>query len=245
MGVPAIYFTVKNERTSDRWYKYYYESYHNPMLIAPGSFQPGDKFKITVSNDWYGMPSRDFTLMLYAKIDKDTVWITNDGNYANMMHMDGSKPTGFIDSEYSNGIEHSMPNHPLRCFYYQHERQSFKSCTEYGYEYIYYPDEDDQDDGDGDNHDDGDHQDNNTYDYKCGNLEYDPQNYTYTCKYDMWGNEESCECELIVTCLRDIFVYSHSHEEFWELFFRNYWTIFVWFTVDDAVNYFSKALEIN
>ena len=76
-------------------------------------------------------------------MDKDTIWIKNLDQYANMMHMDGSRPTGFIDSTYSTGVVHPMPNDPLRCFYYQHAQYSFKNCTDYGYEYIYYPDSDD------------------------------------------------------------------------------------------------------
>jgi hypothetical protein len=117
-GFPIVYFSVSNDRTGERWYKYYYEQYHNPMLIGPSKYQAGDNFSITVSNDWYGSPARDFTVMLYSKIPEGTVWITNVDGYSNMMNMDGSLPTGFIESNYTTGIEHSMPNDPLRCFYY-------------------------------------------------------------------------------------------------------------------------------
>jgi hypothetical protein len=119
--------------------------------------------------------------MLYAKINKDEVWIKNTDGYANMMHMDGSKPTGFVESNYTTGVVHNMPNDPLRCFYYAHENLSFRSCTEYGYEYIYYPPEEDEEWDGGD--DDGDY-----YGYACEGLEYDVWDYDYICTYDMWGN---------------------------------------------------------
>jgi hypothetical protein len=197
-----------------------------------------------VSNDWYGSPVRDYTVMAYLKAPEDTVWITNSAGYTNMMHMDGSKPTGFIDSEYSTGVVHNAPNDPLRCFYYQHENLSFKSCTEYGYEYIEYDDGEDED-CDGDNCDDGDHYDDwDSYDYQvCGGLEYEPEQYVYTCFYDMWGNLETCSCELKITCLRDIWVYSTNKEEFFDLLFKNMWTVFVWFNFSDVVYFLSKSFE--
>lgn len=83
LGFPTIYFSVTNDRTGERWYKYYYEQYHNPMLIGPSSYKAGDNFSITVSNDWYGSPARDYTVMLYSKITEDTVWIKNSDGYAN------------------------------------------------------------------------------------------------------------------------------------------------------------------
>jgi hypothetical protein len=53
------------------------------MLIGPSSYKAGDNFSITVSNDWYGSPARDYTVMLYSKITEDTVWIKNSDGYAN------------------------------------------------------------------------------------------------------------------------------------------------------------------
>ena len=161
-----------------------------------------------------------------------------------MMHMDGSKPTGFIESTYSNGVEHPMPNDPLRCFYYEAHTGSYQSCVEYGYDYTgpYVPEE--YDDGGSDGDDDWDWEwedDEYDEDYACSDLEYDHENYTYTCTYDMWGNLDYCECILNVTCLRDIWVYSTNEEEFWSLFFANMWTVFVWFSIDDIVTFLFKG----
>jgi hypothetical protein len=61
----TIYFNIRNTRTGDSWFKYYYEQFHNPVLISPSSYQAGDTFSITVSNDWFGSPSRDYTIMAY------------------------------------------------------------------------------------------------------------------------------------------------------------------------------------
>ena len=37
-GMSTIYFSVTNDRTGEGWYKYYYEQFHNPMLIGPSSY---------------------------------------------------------------------------------------------------------------------------------------------------------------------------------------------------------------
>jgi len=58
--------------------------------------------------------------------------------------MDGSSPSGFIESEWRSGEEHPMPNDPLRCFYYTEHAGAFKSCEEYGYTYDPTKDVDDQ-----------------------------------------------------------------------------------------------------
>ena len=264
-GISSIYFNVENRRTGESWYKYYYEQYHDPMLIGPSSYQVGDTFDITVSNDWYGSPSRDYTIMAYLAVPEDSVFITTaDEGYANMMHMDGSKPTGFIESEWSTGVSHPMPNDPLRCFYYADHVGAFKSCEEYGY--TYDPNMDIDDGGDEGNNDDDywyddwfdddwfddwcngedwctDEEEYDESDYPCTGLEHDHTAYTYTCSYDMWGELESCECVINITCLRDIWVYSTNEEEFWDLLMANMWALFVWFSVHDVMNFLTKSFH--
>lgn len=79
--------------------------------------------------------------------------------------------------------------------------------------------------------------------YPCDNQEYDHTAYNYQCYYDMQGELEYCECVLKITCLRDIWVYSTDPSEFWALFFANTWTIFVWFSIHDVMNYLTKSFH--
>lgn len=37
-GINAIYFDVTNLRTNENWFMYYYEQFHQPMLIGPSSY---------------------------------------------------------------------------------------------------------------------------------------------------------------------------------------------------------------
>ena len=184
-----------------------------------------------------------------------------------MMHMDGSKPTGFIESEFSTGVTHPMPNDPLRCFYYEEHAGAFKSCEEYGYTYDPTMDIDDQGEVDPyeeeedpwwweEEEDDGNWWDDwcngedwcsdpeeEEEDLPCMGLEHDHSAYIYTCTYDMWGNMESCACELNITCLRDIWVYSTNEEEFWNLLMANMWALFVWFSIHDVMNFLTKSFR--
>ena len=116
--MPLVYFKVTNTRTNISKYKYYYEYYHNPLLISPTSYNPGDTLRIYVDQKWAGSPARDFTVMVYSQMAPESTWIVNTDGLSNMMHMDGSKPTGFLKSTYFNGEVHHPPNDPLRCYYY-------------------------------------------------------------------------------------------------------------------------------
>ena len=105
-GLPLVYLKVTNTRTNANSYKYYYEYYHNPLLIDPYSYLPGDTYRIYIDQQWAGSPARDFTVMVYSPIDPAHSWILNEEGYSNMLHMDGTKPTGFIESDYFNGQVH-------------------------------------------------------------------------------------------------------------------------------------------
>ena len=61
---------------------------------------------------WEGSPTRDFTVMLYAKLDGNT-WLTNFDGLANQMNMDGAEPSGFYWSDWRTGTTYSHPNEPL------------------------------------------------------------------------------------------------------------------------------------
>jgi hypothetical protein len=42
--------------------------------------------------------------MLYANVPEDTVFLRNIDGFTNMLHMDGSIPSGFSVSEYRTGV---------------------------------------------------------------------------------------------------------------------------------------------
>jgi hypothetical protein len=122
--------------------------------------------------------------------------------------MDGSKPTGFIESTYFNGEIHPYPNIPLRCFYYDHPNENFVNCGEYSW----IPRDDDDTDPNPED-------DWPKYQNYCEYLGYDPS-FIYTCYYDLWGEVDKCLCQRVVTTvtsLRDIFILAETAKEFWEL----------------------------
>lgn len=48
VGIPLTYIYVTNMRTNENWYQYYYEVYHNPIIVGPDSYEAGDEFLIYV-----------------------------------------------------------------------------------------------------------------------------------------------------------------------------------------------------
>lgn len=116
-GMPLVYIQVTNRRTGEQWYQYYYESYHNPILVGPQSYQVGDTFEIGIYWQWGGSTTRDFTVKVYGLLDGNT-WVLNSDGYANQMNMDGSEPSGFYVSDWRTGVTHPHPNQPLREFYF-------------------------------------------------------------------------------------------------------------------------------
>jgi hypothetical protein len=47
-GWPLVYMKVTNMRSNEMSYKYYYEYYHNPLLISPTTYNKGDTFRIYI-----------------------------------------------------------------------------------------------------------------------------------------------------------------------------------------------------
>ena len=228
-GIPIIYFQVTNQRTNEQWYQYYYESYHNPILVGPTSYNAGDEFEIIADWNWAGSPTRDFTVGLYALLDNNT-WILNEEGYANQMNMDGSEPSGFYWSDWRTDVTHSHPNDPLREWYWYEDSDSedqwYDSSDEYycydeQYEYYYTCTEEEfiNEYWANEDHDDDEEFDTYTW-YEC----YDEATgTTYYCDRDAYMDQ------IEITCLQDIWLASETISHFWILFFKHPWTIFFWF----------------
>jgi len=122
-GIPLTVFTVQNMRTEESWSQYYYEFYHNPILVGPSSYNASDEFELMVKFYWAGSPTRDFTVSMYALLDNNT-WILNEDGYANQMNMDGSEPSGFHESNWRTNVTHELPNAPLRGWYFVENDES-------------------------------------------------------------------------------------------------------------------------
>jgi len=209
-GIPLTYIYVTNMRTNENWYQYYYEVYHNPIIVSPDSYDAGDEFSIYVYYQWAGSPTRDFTTTLYAKNDADTWILINDG-YANQMNMDGSEPSGFYWSDWRTGVEHDHPNEPLRGWYFVEDADSEDQwydpsddyyCYDETYEFYYtcneeefmeeYWEEDEEDDGGwwGNNDDEEEEFEDASW-YECYN-EY--TGATYYCDRNAYIDQVEITC---------------------------------------------------
>jgi hypothetical protein len=54
---------------------------------------------MTVTYDWIGRMSRDYTISVYSSQDLEVLDEEGEGN---MIHMDGQEPSGFTKSEYTS-----------------------------------------------------------------------------------------------------------------------------------------------
>ena len=75
---------------------YYFDYLNYPYLIEEADYEAGDVFKLNVDYFYFSSPvKRDYTVKVYSKQDLSIV--DEDGN-TNMLHMDGSEPSGFDSS---------------------------------------------------------------------------------------------------------------------------------------------------
>ena len=66
---------------------------HNPIIVKESEYEAGDTFTFRVYYRFYGYASEDFTLKVYSSQD---LQIFNQNAETNQLHMDGTKPSGFI-----------------------------------------------------------------------------------------------------------------------------------------------------
>jgi hypothetical protein len=106
-----------------------------------------------------------------------------------MMHMDGSRPTGFLESTYNNGKVYKMPNNPLRCIQNNHPGEYYPNCEEYKAATVPEDEEDEEVPDKETTKDPG------VVNYRnyCKNLGFD-STYVYTCYYNNEGDISSCSC---------------------------------------------------
>ena len=68
-------------------YKWYYDQFHYPFIIAENDYKAGDTILIKVLWDWNKSPAKDYTLKIYSQ--HKGVKILNSSEDSNMYHMDG------------------------------------------------------------------------------------------------------------------------------------------------------------
>ena len=66
---PVIYFGLYDSRGNLLGYKFYVESSHTPMILKPGQYKAGEKYKIEVYVEFFKSPARDYTVGIYSDQD--------------------------------------------------------------------------------------------------------------------------------------------------------------------------------
>jgi len=69
MKAPVIYFTVYDSRGRRVDYKFYVESTHTPLVLKPGQYKAGEKYRIRVYVEFFKSPARDYTVGIYSDQD--------------------------------------------------------------------------------------------------------------------------------------------------------------------------------
>lgn len=77
----------------------YSEDWYMPVMVEEADYAAGDVFTLTVTYDWIGRMSRDYTISVYSSQDLEVLDEEGEGN---MIHMDGKSPSGFTKSEYTS-----------------------------------------------------------------------------------------------------------------------------------------------
>jgi hypothetical protein len=77
----------------------YSENWYMPVMVEEADYEAGDVFTLTVTYDWIGRMSRDYTISVYSSQDLEVLDEEGEGN---MIHMDGNTPSGFTKSEYTS-----------------------------------------------------------------------------------------------------------------------------------------------
>jgi hypothetical protein len=69
-----------------------------PVLVNAGDYVAGDVFRMQVTYDWFGNVPRDYTVKVYSK---QSLTVRDENGNKNMVHMDGTSPSGFTSSSYT------------------------------------------------------------------------------------------------------------------------------------------------
>lgn len=74
-------------------------------MIKEADWDNFDEFTIKVTFDWKSgsgtPPSPDYTLLVHSEMDIDITSVSGDETATNMLHMDGTCPSGFSESDHS------------------------------------------------------------------------------------------------------------------------------------------------
>jgi len=70
---------------------------HTPILLTEGEYQANDEYQINIYYKWFGIPTKDYTVKVYSKMDVPVYLVDKDtgAKTTSVIHMDGQVPTGF------------------------------------------------------------------------------------------------------------------------------------------------------
>lgn len=67
VSYPIVYIKVVQNGTNMIGYKYFYNVYHDPILITEANYKAGEELKVEITYQWAGSPIPDYTLKVYSK----------------------------------------------------------------------------------------------------------------------------------------------------------------------------------
>ena len=97
---PVVYFAVY-KGTRMLVDNYYVDQYHRPILMTAAQNKYSRQYTIYVQYEFAGSPHNDYTLKAYSKYNQP---VYNSKHEVNEIHMDGSEPRGFTNSDFK-GID--------------------------------------------------------------------------------------------------------------------------------------------
>lgn len=94
LTAPVVDITIYQDGSSvSSVYKIYSDQFNYPQLVT--SYNAGVVFRIAVQYTWFGSVAPDYTVSLYSKQNLE---IKNSNGGTNVVHYDGSEPSGFTVS---------------------------------------------------------------------------------------------------------------------------------------------------
>lgn len=109
--MPSVYFAMWKSSKQSTYvaYQYYYTQFNRPILISESDYSAGEEFKYQVNFFFVDSPIRDYTVLVYTKQTVTVNIDTNDGP-TNQNHMDGTKPSGFVNQQFWTMAHTADPN---------------------------------------------------------------------------------------------------------------------------------------
>lgn len=152
---PVIYFAVYKADGTRYDYKYYFDQYHRPILVAPADYTAGNFIRIMAEVQFINSahPARDYTVKVYSRHNATAGSSQNkirftDTNSERHVNYDGSSPSGFTSSSWtgfnSDCSRYDPPTTPAKVAaedkHIESLTDAFSQAEDFGqfFELIYY-----------------------------------------------------------------------------------------------------------